>query len=126
MLLSGNIDAEIDETFFRDEGQYDAELPADVEDGLVAEAHTPQAMLPPGLEAPQPGAGVTHHRPLGLESDDETTSELKDFSPYLKQLAPSTRRILDEDFHARFIYLIQPKVKETSSEMAGRGLNKKF
>jgi hypothetical protein len=119
ILDSGNIDAEIDDSFFRDEGQYDADVPVDVEDGMVAEADAARALLPPGLEASQTGPGDAHHRPLGLESEDETTSELTDFTPYLGQLAPSTLRILEEEFHARFIYLIQPKVKNTAAGTSG-------
>lgn len=41
-----------------------------------------------------------------IEDDKE---EVKNFSVYIEKLAPSTRRILEEDFKAHFVHLIRPK-----------------
>ena len=46
-----------------------------------------------------------------LEALEDTSSEPTDFTPYIEQLAPSTRKILQDDFQANFIYLIRPKPK---------------
>ncbi|MEQ9824838.1 MAG: hypothetical protein ABQ298_10680 [Puniceicoccaceae bacterium] len=49
-----------------------------------------------------------------LEALEDTSSEPTDFTPYIEQLAPSTRKILQDDFQANFIYLIRPRSKSSA------------
>ncbi len=49
-----------------------------------------------------------------LEALEDTSSEPTDFTPYIEQLAPSTRKILQDDFQANFIYLIRPRPKSSA------------
>lgn len=42
-------------------------------------------------------------------NENEEEDEKIDFDPFIEKLAPSTRKILEDDFHAKFIHLIKPK-----------------
>ena len=52
--------------------------------------------------------------PPAFEIPEEEGQNPIDFDPYIEQLAPSTVKILEDDFHAKFIYVIpKKKVEET-------------
>ena len=42
-------------------------------------------------------------------NENEEEDEKIDFTPFIEKLAPSTRKILEDDYHAKFIHLIKPK-----------------